>query len=307
MSIGGRVYHEHTIVPIDPSRSPRVTLRSYTAGPVTLGTIHYSAGARVTTGSVHEGYQINLPLEGTVRTSRPGERAVLTVGSAAAYGLHQHAFEGFETPATLLGLKIERIALERRLAQLLGRDLGGEHVEFDLRFDLGEPRAQEWMALLRVLLRRLHTEDSLSSHPTFVAQLHDALLTGLLLAAPHAFRDELDAPTRAATPRAVRRVLALIDASPDATLLTVPELAAHAGVSVRTLQAGFRAALDTTPLAYLRARRLEATRRELAAADPATTRVGEVADRWGFAHHGRFASEYRDRFGESPAHTLSRS
>ena len=32
--------------------------------------------------------------------------------------------------------------------------------------------------------------------------------------------------------------------------------------------------------------------------------VSEVAWRWGFAHHGRFAAQYRTRFGETPSQTL---
>jgi AraC-like DNA-binding protein len=33
--------------------------------------------------------------------------------------------------------------------------------------------------------------------------------------------------------------------------------------------------------------------------------VSEIALRWGFGHFGRFAAEYRRRFGESPSQTLS--
>lgn len=32
-----------------------------------------------------------------------------------------------------------------------------------------------------------------------------------------------------------------------------------------------------------------------------------IAARWGFTHFGRFSKLYRDRFGESPSVTLTRS
>jgi AraC-like DNA-binding protein len=78
-------------------------------------------------------------------------------------------------------------------------------------------------------------------------------------------------------------------------------------VSVRALQSGFRDALDTSPLAFLRDRRLTHARRELAESSPRTGSVAEIAERWGFAHHGRFSVDYRRRFGEQPSQTLSRS
>ena len=87
--------------------------------------------------------------------------------------------------------------------------------------------------------------------------------------------------------------------------MTVGDIAAAAGVSDRTLQAAFQAELEITPMAYLRGRRLDRARAELAdAAMQDRTSVTEVADRWGFGHLGRFAAEYKARFGESPSQTL---
>ena len=43
---------------------------------------------------------------------------------------------------------------------------------------------------------------------------------------------------------------------------------------------------------------------DLSAACPDTTTVSSVAARWGFAHHGRFATAYRRKFGRLPAQTL---
>ncbi|WP_414688000.1 helix-turn-helix domain-containing protein [Mycobacterium sp.] len=37
------------------------------------------------------------------------------------------------------------------------------------------------------------------------------------------------------------------------------------------------------------------------------TTVSDTAYRWGFAHLGRFAVAYRNKFGESPSETLHKS
>lgn len=88
---------------------------------------------------------------------------------------------------------------------------------------------------------------------------------------------------------------------------TVGELAASVSMSARSLQEGFRRSLDTTPMAYLRQLRLEKAHDELAAAEPGTVTVTEVATRWGFLHLGRFAAAYALAFREHPSTTLGRS
>jgi AraC-like DNA-binding protein len=84
-------------------------------------------------------------------------------------------------------------------------------------------------------------------------------------------------------------------------------IAQQVGVSVRSIQLGFKDELGLTPMAYLRERRLERVREELtdAVAGDGVT-VTEVAERWGFNHLGSFAALYRQRWGESPSHTLHR-
>jgi AraC-like DNA-binding protein len=88
--------------------------------------------------------------------------------------------------------------------------------------------------------------------------------------------------------------------------VSLPEVASAAGVSLRTLTRVFRNKHGVGPIGFLRRRRLEATRRDLLAAEPGFETVTDVALRYGFAHLGRFAGEYRKAFGESPSETLRR-
>jgi AraC-like DNA-binding protein len=54
-------------------------------------------------------------------------------------------------------------------------------------------------------------------------------------------------------------------------------------------------------MAYVRKIRLEHVRAELVANRDPHLQVTEVASRWGFFHLGRFAQQYRARYGESPS------
>jgi AraC-like DNA-binding protein len=78
-------------------------------------------------------------------------------------------------------------------------------------------------------------------------------------------------------------------------------------MSPRSIQAGFRQDLDTTPTAFIRSRRLEQVRRTLLEALPGDgVNVTDVAQRWGFTHLSNFSLMYRKEFGESPSQTLRR-
>ena len=103
----------------------------------------------------------------------------------------------------------------------------------------------------------------------------------------------------------VRAAVEHIHAHPE-TPITISELAAVAGLSVRSVQESFQRTFEMSPLTYLRQVRLDRVHEELLDRDPRDVSVGEVARRWGFAHLGRFSAVYVERFGEYPKQTLRR-
>ena len=89
--------------------------------------------------------------------------------------------------------------------------------------------------------------------------------------------------------------------------IEVADIAVGAGLSERGLQDLFRRRLAVTPMRYLREVRLDRVHLELSAYRGGVRTVRDVAHRWQFAHLGRFAAAYRQRFGESPHETIQRS
>ena len=87
--------------------------------------------------------------------------------------------------------------------------------------------------------------------------------------------------------------------------LTIAEIAHQVGVGPRALQAAFRASHGATPRQVLTEIRLEKARALLLAPEVAMT-VTDAALASGFAHLGRFAAVYRQRYGECPSDTLKR-
>jgi AraC family ethanolamine operon transcriptional activator len=89
--------------------------------------------------------------------------------------------------------------------------------------------------------------------------------------------------------------------------ITIPELAAAIETTPRTLQRTFHEILKISPLKYQRMHRMNAAHKALRSADRSTATVTDIALAWGFTELGRFACQYRQLFGESPATTLARS
>jgi AraC family ethanolamine operon transcriptional activator len=86
--------------------------------------------------------------------------------------------------------------------------------------------------------------------------------------------------------------------------VSVPELRGAADISERSLQYAFREAFDMTPQAFIKRRRLHFARQQLQTADSVEANVSRIATGLGFYELGRFASDYRQVFGQLPSETL---
>ena len=87
--------------------------------------------------------------------------------------------------------------------------------------------------------------------------------------------------------------------------IRMEDLCRCTGVSMRTVQRSFSECFQVSPFEYIKARRLNAARQALVAADSSSNRVTRIAVENGFAHLGRFAADYREHFGELPHETLA--
>ena len=85
----------------------------------------------------------------------------------------------------------------------------------------------------------------------------------------------------------------------------IQDVCRAAGVSWRALNYAFREVFGVTPKQYLQAIRLDGARKDLNQEGP-TSRVTDIANRWGFWHIGKFGADYKRHFGELPSETARR-
>lgn len=104
----------------------------------------------------------------------------------------------------------------------------------------------------------------------------------------------------------VYHVLEYLDQRPGHQF-QVAELTAVSEVSERTLRSAFHEFFGVGPTQYLRIRKLNEVHRALKAADPEEQAVTEILADHGVWAFGRFASHYRQMFGELPSATLAKS
>ncbi len=114
-------------------------------------------------------------------------------------------------------------------------------------------------------------------------------------AVPRSQRSSISSPS-------LRAAMEYIEAHLAAPL-RLADVAAAAGVSVRTLQHTFKHQLGTTPLGFIIEMRLQRVHADLTSPTNAELSVADVARRWGFAHVSDFTQRYRRRFGCTPTET----
>ncbi|GIM91439.1 AraC family transcriptional regulator [Paractinoplanes toevensis] len=270
-------------------------------GPLTVGQLSYAVPMILTVAEI-DAYHVSMPTTGRMQARHAGHEVLADPSTAAVFGPGKPVYTVHDGNSTELAIKIERAALEQELAAMLGRPVEGP-IDLPPAMDVSTGPSHSWSRLVRLLRDELEHPGGLIYQPLIAEQLRSSVLSGLLMSLPHRYHDELTGPVTAGPPRAIRRVVDAIHDEPERPF-TVADLATIAGMSVRSLQEGFRHHLGCAPMAYLQQERLLRAHETLRRSDPLRVTVAAVAHRWGFAHLGRFASAYRTRFGVPPSETL---
>jgi AraC-like DNA-binding protein len=270
-------------------------------GPLTLGQSRFGGRTSVVATEL-AGYHVTLPTSGRALTRQAGREVVASPQTAAVFRPGRPVYSLHDASSAELDIKIESSALEAELSVLLGREVQGP-IDLPPTMNLTEGPGQSFRRMVCLLRDELPDNSSLIRQPLIAGQIHQSVLNALLLCLPHRYHDELTAPARPGAPRAIRRAMSAIQEEPERPF-TASDLARIAGLSVRSLQEGFRRHVGCAPMAYLQQVRLGRVHEALRRADPSRVTVAAVAHRWGFAHLGRFASSYRTRFGQAPSETL---
>ena len=297
------VYLEHRLDSPDGDHLD-MTLNAIEERLFTAGYLAYGTAATLVMPPTEVNYHINLTTAGSTRAVRTDGTRADTEARTRGLVLHplQSTTVEWAPDAEQFILKVPRASLESHLSDLLGRQVKSV-IDFDFQLDLSTPAGASLLASVEFLIRELDRPGGITDMPLARDQLESFIMSQLLAAGDHPYREELMAPSEQVKLGRLRPVVDFIEMNADEPL-TPNELARAGNMSVRTLHASFQRCFGLSPMAYVRKIRLEHVRAELIANHDPHLQVTEVAGRWGFFHLGRFAKQYRDRYGESPSDTL---
>lgn len=248
-----------------------------------------------------EGYRQFFCLSGSGSVSVAGRRLDISeeftgiippdVEFDAAYGeAYQH-----------LVVQFSASALHRRAELITGRDLSRlPPLPLLERLSTGNLRRLKAIAL--ALAHQFG--DEADAADIVIAELSQALTGSFLTENLRGVPGLIPGPPRTSGWTDVSRLEDYIHANWDKPL-TVEDVAAACGVSVRSVFARFKQARGVTPMVYIRDVRLERANRRLLDGDGEVS-VLDVALACGFASFGHFARRYREKFGELPSATVAR-
>lgn len=264
-----------------------------------FGRLSYGAEVTIEPDPLQAFYLLQVPIRGKEEI-RLQQGMYASNAQAASLISPSHVFSmSHSGEADKLFVRIDRRGLEAHYRQYFGQAHRGQLEFFPIiRFD-----EQKGQTLWRLLCWQFNeaSDGVMLDSPAMRAAVEDTLMTALfeLLAHNQQPRDD----TRRAAPAAIRRAMEYIETH-AAEPITASQLAQQVGVSTRSLYAGFRSSVGQSPMAFLKAVRLERVRQALLQASGSGVSVTELAMAWGFGHLGQFAADYRAQFGELPSETL---
>lgn len=295
-----KVYCPHTVEVVGPVGEIDALLEVAHPTSQPLVSLSYSVPVKIDALNFSRLFLMMHCARGAAATIQEHRSAEWSLGQTMPFSAGFDTKLWFDRAFLQRSVRLDVDKLEAQCARWLGHPL-----EEPLRFAL-RPFSDELEEIWRRTLSYVWSseERGLPLGAAAKSAFDEYLLTLLLHHHPHNYSDELTRDTSAPVPGIVRRAERFMADNADMPI-TVSDVAAHLGVSLRSLQAGFRQWRNATPNAYLRQIRLQLVREELLRSDKATN-VTAIAMRHGFMHLGRFSAQYRAAFGEGPSATLRR-
>ncbi len=297
-AVVGRAFCDHRL-DIRSGARLRVRHDHVSGAELSLNALGYGAEVEIDPGQLHSFYLLQLPLAGAARIQHRGETVEAGADTATILNPDRDTRMIWAEGCKKLLLQINRSHLQRVARDLIGAPLPGA-VRFDPRVDLTQAGGQ------RLLRQVIAAADAASRGQLWGdgAGLKEAwaereLATVLLESQPSNISHMLWRAARAPTSREMRRALDYLHANISEPL-RLEDIAREAGLNVRSLQLGFKAAYGMSPMRYLRDVRLDAACYLLSRRQNRDN-VTDVAYSVGFSHLGRFSRDYRARFGRNPS------
>lgn len=248
-------------------------------------------------------FLLEIPLSGASTTYFGDGHVLSGPGQAVVAGPYQQFATEWTTNCSKLLIKFEKNTLESYLSTLLGRRQI-RALDFEMGVDLTADSSASLLRTIQWIIDELDQPHSLLNNaPLAGLQYQRMLMWTLLHCQPNNYSKELAAREMPQVPHYIVQVERYIQEHYSEPI-SLEQLVEHVNVSERTLLDGFKRYRDISPIRALKLTRLDYVHLALKEADPASNNVTDIALEGGFSQLGKFSTEYKERFGESPSETL---
>lgn len=284
-------------------RTAPMDARIYSAdvGSIHLVDLQYGADMDVEAHLGDEHFLVHLALDGQTTMWAEGERYLLRPDemliSSPNTPLRVHMTRQCRHMAVRMPVAVCTDYLSQQLHIPVNRPL---------EFYPGRQGARELPLVWRGMIH--HLSDQLRLGPGIIGNRRVQKQYGMLLAEVllgnycNSYSEQIALHGNDISPRHVRRAREIIHDSLEETI-SIGALAAQVGVSVRSLQNGFKHFQGLTPLEYVRRHRLERLHSALLDSEGGAN-VTELMLECGIVNFGRYAQYYRQQYGCLPSETL---
>lgn len=273
--------------------------RCFEMAPAQIVDLQYGAEVWIDPGEIQAHYLVH---------------AAVTGGSAIWNGRQRHAMRPDNVLVSSPGqsMRIHISPESRHMTVRLSRETLEDQLMNGMKLRVNRPLsftpqhddeafAYAWRALLAHLMQQAAEFPDLLSSPRLQRHYGAVMAEMLLSHCRHNYSDQVALSGNDVTPWHVRRARDIIhDRLADP--ISINDLAVEIGVSVRSLQNGFRQFLGLKPGEYIRRCRLEKLHNLLHCSEDIN--VTELMLDCGILNFGRYAQYYREQYGCRPSDTM---
>lgn len=299
------VFVDHRLTPQRSALTRPINIHCARASTVAVCYFDYGRTIEISPEIFESFYLLAIPISGAFQVTCGTAIAECGQGSSIVLPASKEISMAWSHEARNLVLQIDCKKLTSKLEAYLGRPLL-RAPEFELSAQSLEKVGKPLQAALHGVLALAAPNSAIRGTELICASFEDALISSILHDLPSDLSRAIhDGTLSSACPRSVRRAEQYIEAH-LAEPIRVEKLAEVAGTSSRALFEAFKRFRDTTPMRFVRVRRLHTIRDRIIAGE-SDVPLQTLAAQWGFSHPGRFSAEYAKLFGELPSDTMRRS
>ncbi|WP_432695902.1 AraC family transcriptional regulator [Marinobacterium sp. YM272] len=269
-----------------------------------IGHIEYGTDVTVQIEDLQNSYSISLPISGFQELSTGDSKIESNITSGIIISPSAPCELNISGNCRKSLVRISRREMELSLQSALGRAIDKPLI-FETKMDARVGASSAWWRTIRLIEQEVSQTDSLYNFAPFIRDIEQALIKGLLTSQPHNYTDALKDAFKRKLPGYIIKTIDYIrtNAKND---LHIEDIEWVAGVSRNKLYADFKTHFGEPPTAYLKRVRLEGVRNEIVETGGQES-ISKIAMNWGFSHLGRFSSDYKKLFSETPSETQSRA